>query len=55
MLIWGKDRKTIEAGLEWKKAALRREQLQFLIKHPSFERVRFTKRFNSSLNVNCFF
>ncbi|VEN63430.1 unnamed protein product, partial [Callosobruchus maculatus] len=37
-LVWDKDNKTVQAGLDWRRVPHRREQLLFQIKHPSFER-----------------
>ncbi|KYB29704.1 hypothetical protein TcasGA2_TC031518 [Tribolium castaneum] len=35
-LTWDKNKKKVQAGLDWKRAALHREELLFQIKHPSF-------------------
>ncbi|XP_072402619.1 uncharacterized protein Apoltp isoform X1 [Diabrotica undecimpunctata] len=37
-LVYDKDNKTVQAGLDWRRASLHREQLLLQIKHPSFER-----------------
>ncbi|CAG9816912.1 unnamed protein product [Phaedon cochleariae] len=37
-LMWDKDIKTVQAGLDWRRASPHREQLLLMIKHPSFER-----------------
>ncbi|KAG5880871.1 hypothetical protein JTB14_004019 [Gonioctena quinquepunctata] len=37
-LVWDKDNKTVQAGLDWRRALHHREQLLFQIKHPSFQR-----------------
>jgi hypothetical protein len=38
-LTWDKDKKTVQAGLDWKRAALHREEIQLQIKHPSLQKV----------------
>ncbi|XP_056647213.1 uncharacterized protein LOC130451874 [Diorhabda sublineata] len=37
-LVYDKDNKTVQAGMDWRRASLHREQLLFQIKHPSFEK-----------------
>jgi hypothetical protein len=37
-LTWDKDKKTVQAGLDWKRAALHREEIQLQIKHPSLQK-----------------
>ncbi|KAJ8978166.1 hypothetical protein NQ317_004215 [Molorchus minor] len=37
-VVWDKDNKTVQAGLDWKRTTRHREQLLFQIKHPSFEK-----------------
>ncbi|KAJ3640007.1 hypothetical protein Zmor_003331 [Zophobas morio] len=37
-LTWDKDKKTLQAGLDWKRAALHRDEILLEIKHPSFQK-----------------
>ncbi|RZC38438.1 hypothetical protein BDFB_008454, partial [Asbolus verrucosus] len=37
-LTWDKDKKIVQAGLDWKRASLHREEIQLQIKHPSFQK-----------------
>lgn len=41
-LIWDKERKTLEAGLDWRRdeSHPNRQEVQLQINHPSFEKVR---------------
>ncbi|XP_060537065.1 uncharacterized protein LOC132708634 isoform X2 [Cylas formicarius] len=53
-LVWDKDNKTVRATLDWRRISPHREQLELLLKHPSFERdVSFVSGYgysNSSLD-----
>ncbi|XP_030755989.1 uncharacterized protein LOC115882214 [Sitophilus oryzae] len=37
-LIWGNDSKSVEAALDWRRIGIHRDQLELLLKHPSFEK-----------------
>ncbi|XP_076260910.1 apolipoprotein lipid transfer particle isoform X2 [Rhynchophorus ferrugineus] len=37
-LVWGKDSKSVEAALDWRRVGFHREQVELLLKHPSFEK-----------------
>nr|XP_023014255.1 uncharacterized protein LOC111504020 [Leptinotarsa decemlineata] len=37
-LVWDKDNKTVQTGLDWRRASPHREQFLLQIKHPSFEK-----------------
>ncbi|XP_050313934.1 apolipophorins [Anthonomus grandis grandis] len=38
LLEWDKDKKTVEAALDWRKLDLNRGQLSLVLKHPSFQK-----------------